>query len=180
MTDPLGTATTGVALAEKAVRVIRWFRHRLPDRSFGGSGPGDRHHGFELRPFSYSIDLSGLPPSVQVEFLAINYLKMPIELREVKISLLTGTGHPDLGGIGLDREITLAARTSFLVFCSRALADSEAQLTAPTPRRPTFMGSIAFVARGRIGRKELQYGPVAAKTIIGWVLDQPPATADTA
>ncbi len=135
MTDPISATASAVSIADRVLAAGSWVMRRIRGNDPGRILPGDAHDGLELRPLSYQIDLGGEVPRVRVDFIAINYLKKTIELRELKISLLTGTGHVGIANVLLDREVVLQPRSSFAVFCSRVLTDTEARGSAATPGR---------------------------------------------
>jgi len=95
---------------------------------------------------------------VEVELLAINYLKHPLSLREVKITRLTaGSVAAAIDTIPLVVEPTIEPLSSFLVYCERALADTEARVAAASRPDSVYSGSLSITARGVVRGKEVTY-----------------------
>jgi hypothetical protein len=104
---------------------------------------------------------------VEVELLAINYLRRPISLREVKITRLTAGAIPAaIDNIPLAHEVTIDPQSSFLIYCERALADSEARAAAASVPH-SDLGSLSITARGIVRGKEVTFGPATALKIDG-------------
>lgn len=149
-----------------------WRRKRLRGAP---SGPPVRHPhaGLEVKPVNYLIDLTRPVPAVEIELLAINYLSRPLALRDVKITRLTAGSLPAIDNIPLAQEVTLERRSSILVSCARALADSEARAAA-RELHSSWGGSVSIVARGMVRGKEVNFTATALK-IEGHVLRLPSA-----
>ncbi len=165
MVDPLSTGASAVTILDRIAAFVRWALRRPPPVQ-----PGRRalarpvHAGLEVRPIHYTIDLTRSVPSVDIELLAINYLKHPLSLREVKITRLTAGSIPAaIDNIPLAQEVTLKPRSSFLVSCARPLADTEARVAAASKPNSVYDGSLSITARGVVRGKEVSYVASALK-----------------
>ena len=167
MVEPISTGASAVTILDRLTAFVRWVLRRqatpLPS-------PRPSHSGLEVRPVRYRIDLSTVVPQIEIELLAINYLKHSLALREVKVVRFNAGGLPAIDNVPLAQEVTLDPTSSLIVHCQRALADSEARAVAAEGAHPPFTGSIGLVARALRGRKEVTYGPVADKVIGGSVV----------
>ena len=164
---------SGIGLAALTALVAIWRRRRARKVP---SGPLVRHphSGFEVMPVHFMIDVTRAVPQVEVELRAINYLARPLALREVKVTRFVAGSLPAIDNIPLAYEVTLEPRSSFLIVCARALADSEARTAANAPPS-SWHGSVSIVARGMVRGKEISFGPATALKIDGSVL-RPPAS----
>ena len=165
MVDPLSTGASAVTILDRIAAFVRWALRRpqpaLPPRRALGRPP---HSGLEVRPVHYTIDLTRSVPTVEVELLAINYRKHPLSLREVKITRLSAGSIPAaIDNIPLAVEPTIEPESSFLVYCERALADSEARVAAASAPNAVYGGSLSITARGVVRGKEVTYTASALK-----------------
>jgi len=102
---------------------------------------------------------------VEIELLAINYLRHPLSLREVKITRFTAGSIPvAFDNIPLAVEVTLEPHSCFLVSCERPLVESEARVAAAsvTPQ-PGFSGAVNITARGIVRGKEVSFSATSLK-----------------
>ncbi len=165
MVDPLSTGASAVTILDRLAAFARWALRRpkpaLPPHRALGRAP---HSGLEVRPVHYTIDLTRSVPTVEVELLAINYRKHPLSLREVKITRLSvGSIAAAIDNIPLAVEPTIEPHSAFLVYCERALADSEARVAAASVPNSIYGGSVSITARGVIRGKEVSYVASALK-----------------
>lgn len=157
MTDPVSASASAVTIIDRAIAAVGWVRCRLTRQSAPLGTGRYLHRGLEIRPVTYKVDLSGTLPRVEVELLAINYLRKPLHLRDVKIMRLIGQGHPTLDVIPLLHEVTLPPRCSQLVYCGRALADTEARHCRPIQGLAVVGGAINVAAHCQAGRQIIQF-----------------------
>jgi hypothetical protein len=165
LVDPLSTGASAVNIIDRLVAFFRWVLRRpqpaLPPRRALGRLA---HSGLEVRPVHYTIDLSQPVPKVSVEFLAINYLPRPFSLREVKVTrLIAGSIQTAIDNIPLMVEVTIQPQSSFLVYCERALADSEARVAAASAPHSVYGGSLSVTARGIVRGKEVSFDAASLK-----------------
>ena len=159
MVDPLSAGASAVTIVDRLTALVRWVLRRPPPAPPGRRAPGRPvHAGLEVRPVHFTIDLTRPVPMVEVELLAINYLKHPLSLREVKITRLTaGSVAAAIDTIPLVVEPTIEPLSSFLVYCERALADTEARVAAASRPDSVYSGSLSITARGVVRGKEVTY-----------------------
>ncbi len=165
LVDPLSTGASAVTILDRIAAVVRWVLRR-PKRELPPGRPalGVRHSGLEVRPVHYAIELTRNLPAVEVELLAINYLRHPLSLRDLKITRFTGGGIPvAIDNIPLALEVTIEPQSSFLVTCARALADSEARVIATTKPETVYGGSVNITAHGIARGKEYNFSASALK-----------------
>ena len=166
MVDPLSTGASAVTIVDRLTAFIRWALRRPPPAL-----PPRRaltrpvHSGLEVRPVNYTIQLQRPVPTVEIELLAINYLRHPLSLREVKITRFTAGSIPvAFDNIPLAVEVTLEPHSCFLVSCERPLVESEARVAAAsvTPQ-PGFSGAVNITARGIVRGKEVSFSATSLK-----------------
>ena len=167
MVDPLSTGASAVTILDRVAAFFRWaLRRPPPERRLPRAVGRGTHSGLEVRPVHYGIELARNVPTVEIELLAINYLRHPLSLREVKITRFIAGGIPTaIDSIPLALEVTLEPQSSFLVTCARALADSEARVIRENARTPDSVigGSVNITAHGIVRGKEVNFVASALK-----------------
>jgi len=167
MPDPISTTASAVSVIDRLTALGRWITRRKSKR---GYDPFRRAPlAFEVCPVKFDIDLTRAVPSIEVMFHAINYLRMGLTLRELKISRFHLSPGPVLEHIPLLQEFNLYPKNSFMVVCRRSLMDSEARAILAEREPQRWGASLSLVARAAKGRKHYEYGPVSSLAIDGWV-----------
>lgn len=171
MPDPINTTASAVTILDRMLAALSWLRHRFkrkPQPLFS-SYSYDERHDFELRPISVRIDLLNPVPYIELKYYAINYLKRQLTLitPDTQVTGLDCGTHIDQ--IPLYQEYALSPRSSSLVIFRRKLLDSEARVLLQIQLQNPLSASFSLTAKAKYCRKEYVYGPVASKTIDGWV-----------
>ena len=163
----LGTAASALDIAEKVTAGLRWAYRKLrraPEPSMMVEPRWD----FEVRPITFTIELNHQLPFVEARFYAINYLRRPVRLAEVKLTSLQPSGGPVLEHLPLVQEdCPIDATATQFITCRRNLSDAEAR--ALSMRSGPETASFALVAKAKSGKREYKYGPVASRWIEGRV-----------
>ncbi len=177
--DPLLNAATTIArFLASLLGLSREIRQGTTDRGRHGvpATPGARILAERSRPLelellliSFDISLNRTPPEIGVWFHAVNYLRRPLTITSLQVTQFKLSGCPALENIGLPSEIQIPARRSRLVYCRRALADSEARVFANARRDDRLNASVNLACTARIGSKFITYGPLVGQGVNGWI-----------
>src|SRR5438105_3875622 len=121
MIDWIGGAASVVTVLGGGAAVAAWLKRR--SQSATPVAERHPHQGLQVWPIHYLIQLGGDIPNVEIALLAINYLRKPLDLRELKIGRFNAGGLPALDNIPLLTEIALEPKSARVVHCSRRLVD---------------------------------------------------------
>jgi len=150
---------TFIVLASHTLRIRR--------RKERGDSPTPRD--IDIMPGEFTIDLSRDVPHVDVQLRIVNYAAVQFSVRDVVVARLTfDSGFPALDSIPLKMQIDIDGKANRLIYCGRALMDSEARAVAPGVGR-RLNGCISVTVRGvadgcEIDRRE------SDRIIPGWII----------
>lgn len=174
--DPILNAATAVSrFVASLFGLSREIRQARADPA-GTGRPGVRIIAERSRPLdlelllvSFDISLSRTPPQIGVWLYAVNYLRRPLTITTLRVTHFGLSGCPGLENIGLPEETQVPARRSRLVYCRRALADTEARVLAHARRDGQLNASVSLVCTARVGSKFITHGPIVGQGVNGWM-----------
>lgn len=161
--DPFATSASIVTVAGGIASLVAWRRRRKP-----ATASAPQAEAFELLPNGFMIDLLHSPPSVQVDFYAINYLDKQLTLIDLKAALFPNVGAA-LPHIQAAREFMLPVRRAVIISCRRSIADTEARsFQVPLTPMPVS-GSVEIIARAAVGRRTYVLAPTHRLAVAGGI-----------
>ncbi|HUF28729.1 MAG TPA: hypothetical protein VMM18_17240 [Gemmatimonadaceae bacterium] len=124
---------------------------------------------FELIPISFEIATDQRPPRIQVCFRAVNYLRKKLRFSAVMVDRLSLPDGPYLSAIPGTHLVEIPVRRSMLVYCERAISDTEVSALQATHPLHLLSGALTVSALGFAGRNAVA-GTFGSMAILGRLL----------